>query len=431
MHYFVKNVGKSLCKGGNKFHTSCVRNSRLLIGGTELLTDERYSSLRGRIADVLREDDAAFGKRLNALINNQAFRKHFNSVIKNDDFQKQFENIMHFDVLKQYDNLKHDKLKHDKLNYDNLKHDNLKHDKLKHDKLNYDNLKHDNLKHDKLKHDKLKHDKLKHDKLNYDKLNYDNSKHDKSNYDKIKYNNLKQFDDVKSYDEFDHYGEFEKQFNAVEPDDNYKNASDPFKHINNMEKHYDALSYQGNFKNQHSPLNTYDNYENEFGGLAYRDEYEKLFYNKKYDKGFNIGNTIDKLKFLKPSKYKGKGKGKRKRRRKSGIQELLKNIDSKFELEMLRAKKNRGRKKSFFKSKKKYNFFVRFMKKYRTLSPLILTVTTIIMFIAMGLEMPATVFAVIAILMVFYYEIKLNKLKKMSKVYKAFRSRNKFMRKRH
>ncbi|SBS84795.1 Plasmodium exported protein, unknown function [Plasmodium ovale] len=409
MHYFVKNVGKSLCKGAKKCHTSCVRNSRLLIGGTELLTEERYSGLRGRIADVLREDDAAFGKRLNALINDEAFRKQFNSVIQNANFQKQFENFMHFDALKLYEKLKHDKLKHDTLKHDTLKHDTLK--------LNYDNLKHDRLKHDSLKHDDLKYDNSKYDNLNYHNLNYD----------KIKYNNLKQFDHVKSYDEFGHYGGFEKRFNAVEPDDNYKNISDSFKHINHMEKHYDALSYQGDFQNQHSPLNTYDNYENEFDGLTYRDEYEKLFYNKKYDKGFKLGNKVDKLKFLKPSKYKGKGK----RRRKSGIQELLKNIDSKFELEMLRAKKTRGGKKSFIKSKKKYNFFVRFMKKYRTLSPLILTVTTIIMFIAMGLEMPATVFAVIAILMVFYYEIKLNKLKKMSKVYKEFRSRNKFMRKKH
>ncbi|GAW84682.1 Pv-fam-d protein [Plasmodium gonderi] len=119
--------------------------------------------------------------------------------------------------------------------------------------------------------------------------------------------------------------------------------------------------------------------------------------------------------------------GKNGRNHRSKLRRLISDLDLKFEVEMMRAKRLDSSQHSLSKSKSISSFISFYASKYRVATPFAVTMASIFTFLSFGMVVPATISTAIAIAMFSGYEMKINKLRRMNAVYKLFIANNKHM----
>ncbi|SBS93014.1 Plasmodium exported protein, unknown function [Plasmodium ovale curtisi] len=93
------------------------RNRRILKGEADLEYQQRHGDLRGRIKNIVDEDDESFRERLNDMKHDDYFRTHFYTPMKddispnyfygsmeNDEFPRKINKVRHYDNFEKQNN---------------------------------------------------------------------------------------------------------------------------------------------------------------------------------------------------------------------------------------------------------------------------------------------------------------------------------------
>ncbi|SBT72646.1 hypothetical protein POWCR01_000042900 [Plasmodium ovale] len=89
--------GISYDKNGNAYYSLGIRHSRLLYAAANVECQQQYDDLKGRIKNILEEDDETFRKNLNAEVYDEHFGNHFNKLRQNDIFPYNYNEFIEDD----------------------------------------------------------------------------------------------------------------------------------------------------------------------------------------------------------------------------------------------------------------------------------------------------------------------------------------------
>ncbi|KMZ91851.1 Pv-fam-d protein [Plasmodium vivax Mauritania I] len=241
-----------------------------------------------------------------------------------------------------------------------------------------------------------------------------------------------EYDSEKQYPPQNYDDRFNGPYNSFDTDENYKGQYNRPKKGGypdqqfNAPKHYgpygpnvkDSKHQKKGHKSQHAP--------NVFGHPQQHLDMRKGPGNFQQEafRGMTPDNRQKSGEALMREEYeKAKESKKELAKERTALGNLLKYIDTSFEYEMMRSMKAKNKETSPVKEKGMRSTLFFYMKKYKLLFPLLFNLIAVAILAMMGFEVGAIVLCIVGIMMVVYYEVKLNKIKRMHRAFKKFNAR--------
>ncbi|VUZ97999.1 Plasmodium exported protein, unknown function [Plasmodium vivax] len=241
-----------------------------------------------------------------------------------------------------------------------------------------------------------------------------------------------EYDSEKQYPPQNYDDRFNGPYNSFDTDENYKGQYNRPKKGGypdqqfNAPKHYgpygpnvkDSKHQKKGHKSQHAP--------NVFGHPQQHLDMRKGPGNFQQEafRGMTPDNRQKTGEALMREEYeKAKESKKELAKERTALGNLLKYIDTSFEYEMMRSMKAKNKETSPVKEKGMRSTLFFYMKKYKLLFPLLFNLIAVAILAMMGFEVGAIVLCIVGIMMVVYYEVKLNKIKRMHRAFKKFNAR--------
>ncbi|GAW82726.1 Plasmodium exported protein, unknown function [Plasmodium gonderi] len=251
--------------------------------------------------------------------------------------------------------------------------------------------------------------------------------HEKSSTSMKRKYNLKRNGAQQNYDDifkephklFDIEENFKRQYNALKEEDDFVKQFNTLKEKGYFKSAINGSKHYTNSKSRHTP-SVIDNTNDRFDMLNRKPNYKETC-EIKPDSRLKIEEELMKKEYVKAKKAKKANE------KKLSLRNFLRKLDAMFEFEMIHSMKIKNSNKYSSKSTVVGRTMSHCLKKYRLFFPLMLNVVTVLILASLKYEISASIFCIVGLIMVVYYEIKLNKIKQMHKMFKKFNYRFKAM----